>query len=79
MDQVQDQEVYGAVEIHGSPSLNNNNINTTTSISNGNNDNNNEKKNGNDMMIKKKKLKLNCGFCTGDTPCLCFDTLVADK
>lgn len=23
--------------------------------------------------LLKKKLKLNCGFCTNDTPCLCFD------
>lgn len=22
---------------------------------------------------KKKKLKMGCGFCSGDTPCLCFD------
>ncbi|KAK6457708.1 mucin-like protein [Scheffersomyces xylosifermentans] len=25
-----------------------------------------------DSLIKKKS-KLNCGFCTNDTPCLCFD------
>ena len=23
--------------------------------------------------ILKKKQKFNCGFCTNDTPCLCFD------
>ncbi|KAG5417290.1 hypothetical protein I9W82_004923 [Candida metapsilosis] len=25
-------------------------------------------------MIMKKKMKFNCGFCTNDTPCLCFDS-----
>ncbi|RCK55028.1 hypothetical protein Cantr_03693 [Candida viswanathii] len=76
MDQDQEQDVFGSVEIHGSSSSNNNNTTTTN-----NNDNVNGKNNGsgNEMMIKKKKLKLNCGFCTNDTPCLCFDTLSPDK
>lgn len=25
-------------------------------------------------IIMKKKVKFNCGFCTNDTPCLCFDS-----
>lgn len=25
-------------------------------------------------MIMRKKVKFNCGFCTNDTPCLCFDS-----
>ncbi|KAI3405774.2 hypothetical protein KGF56_001381 [Candida oxycetoniae] len=28
----------------------------------------------NNETITKKKLKFNCGFCTKDTPCLCFDS-----
>ncbi|KAI5954142.1 hypothetical protein CANMA_004981 [Candida margitis] len=28
----------------------------------------------NNDTIMKKKMKFNCGFCTNDTPCLCFDS-----
>ncbi|KAK6201108.1 uncharacterized protein RJT21DRAFT_31630 [Scheffersomyces amazonensis] len=76
---LKEQEKLGNVTIHaqianlnGRGSMNNNN-NNNNSNSNNNTSTTNGKGITNDALIKKK-LKLNCGFCTNDTPCLCFDT-----
>ena len=76
-----EEEVFGKVQIHGNDMSGSSNVNNDThSITN--NDNNDENKNmnrvNNDLLLKKK-FKFNCGFCTNDTPCLCFDTMFLEK
>ncbi|KAK6461727.1 hypothetical protein DFJ63DRAFT_198830 [Scheffersomyces coipomensis] len=82
---LKEQEKLGNVKIHSNS--NNGNDRTMNNDNNNNNNNNNvttNNENSNSRTITKskvsldnlikKKLKLNCGFCTNDTPCLCFDT-----
>lgn len=76
-----EEEVFGKVQIHGNDMSGSSNVNNDThSITN--NDNNDENKNMNQVnndLLLKKKFKFNCGFCTNDTPCLCFDTMFLEK
>lgn len=76
-----EEEVFGKVQIHGNDMSGSSNVNNDThSITN--NDNNDENKNMNRVnhdLLLKKKFKFNCGFCTNDTPCLCFDTMFLEK
>lgn len=66
------------------------NLNKDTNITKDNNNNNNNNNNSsnssnknmdrlNNDLLLKKKFKFNCGFCTNDTPCLCFDTMFLER
>ncbi|KAI5963307.1 uncharacterized protein KGF55_003099 [Candida pseudojiufengensis] len=64
-NKIKEEIELGKVEIYNK---NEDNENT------GNNQFNEELRNNDNDLLYKKKLKFNCGFCTNDTPCLCFDS-----
>ncbi|KAI5951448.1 hypothetical protein KGF54_004522 [Candida jiufengensis] len=84
-DKIKEEMELGKVEIYNKNDNDyNNNITNNDFKNNNNNGNGNDSpmSNSNDArnpivvndIIMKKKLKFNCGFCTNDTPCLCFDS-----
>ncbi|EMG50990.1 hypothetical protein G210_5327 [Candida maltosa Xu316] len=78
-DRSREEEVFGNVVIHDKNAPTASTVAaTTTTTTTTTTSNDNESNKSNDMIIKKK-LKFNCGFCTNDTPCLCFDTMSPDK